>query len=248
MDHKNRRKLLPVNGLPHSDSFSSPQVRSLKSLSGQLFLTQKSRRPTRQPLPPIVPLDKQLGSIVTNRKAVVASPQRTLLSLTQKKLTLALPVPPSINHQYATVNGRRVLSSTGRRYKASVAQQILVALLKAPHRKDLLHNLRTHSLKFSIKFFFTSALRRDIDGGLKIAQDAICDALEINDNRIVEIHLYKTIDASCPRMECSLSIKPSSTVFPKPKTPQNTESKMRPTLQSSKFKVQRSKKNHIGIK
>ena len=218
-----RFNLLPVNGSPHSGSFSLSQVSSLNPLKRPLFIAKKSRRPMRPSSSPIVPLGKPLRSLASDRRAAVAFPQHTLLSLTQKKLTLALPVPPSINHQYATVNGRRVLSSTGRRYKANVAQYILAALMKSSQRKDLLHNLRTHSLKFSIRFFFTSALRRDIDGGLKIAQDAICDALEINDNRIVEIHLYKSIDATCPRMECSLSIKPSGTALPKRKTPKNTE-------------------------
>ena len=175
-------------------------------------------------------------SVVSSRTAVGGGPQDTLLSLTSKKLVLALPVPPSINHQYATVNGRRVLSSRGRRYKSGVAQQILAALLGSSERMHLLQNLRTHALKLSVRFFFTSALRRDIDGGLKIAQDAICDALEINDNRIVEIHLYKAIDAVCPRMECSLSITPTKTKLPKARTSINT-----------KFQVKRTSPRHFSL-
>ena len=158
-------------------------------------------------------------STLSSRTAIGDFPQETLLSISSKKLVLALPVPPSINHQYATVNGRRVLSSKGRRYKAGVAQQILAALLGSSQRMALLKNLRTHTLQLSVRFYFTSALRRDIDGGLKIAQDAICNALEINDNRIIEIHLYKTIDADCPRMECSLAVAPSKTRLPETKTP-----------------------------
>jgi len=171
-----------------------------------------------------------------SRTAVRGFPQETLLSITTKKLVLALPVPPSINHQYATVNGRRVLSSKGRRYKASVAQQILAALMSSSERKDLIKNLHTHFLKFSVRFFFTSALRRDIDSGLKIAQDAICDALEINDNRIVEIHLYKAIDAKCPRMECSLSITPTRTTLPKT-----------PTSRITNFQAKRTSPRHYSI-
>jgi crossover junction endodeoxyribonuclease RusA len=38
--------------------------------------------------------------------------------LAMPELALVLPLPPSINHQYATVNGRRVLSRAGRDYKA----------------------------------------------------------------------------------------------------------------------------------
>jgi crossover junction endodeoxyribonuclease RusA len=44
-----------------------------------------------------------------------------------------------------------------------------------------------------------------VDGGLKIAQDALCEGLGINDNRIVETHLYKSVDKTYPRMEIFLS-------------------------------------------
>jgi crossover junction endodeoxyribonuclease RusA len=43
-----------------------------------------------------------------------------------------------------------------------------------------------------------------LDGGLKISQDAICQAISLNDNRITEIHLHKDLDAARPRMECTL--------------------------------------------
>ena len=143
--------------------------------------------------------------LLASRPDFRAKLQHTILEILPTQLTLALPLPPSINHQYATVHGRRVLSSKGRQYKSSVAQQILTSLAMSTSKVALLKNLHTHSLNLSIKFFFSSALRRDIDGGLKIAQDAICDALDLNDNRIVEVHLYKAIDATCPRMECTLS-------------------------------------------
>ena len=35
-----------------------------------------------------------------------------------------LPLPPSINQQYATVQGRRVLSRAGREYKEVVARAV----------------------------------------------------------------------------------------------------------------------------
>jgi crossover junction endodeoxyribonuclease RusA len=123
-------------------------------------------------------------------------------------LFVVLPLPPSINHQYATVNGRRVLSAMGRSFKAQVAQHILLVLARSPHRGALLHTLGTSQLALSIHFFFMSSLRRDVDGGLKIAQDALCEALDLNDNRIVEIHLHKGQDSANPRTELSLS--PSS--------------------------------------
>ena len=49
-------------------------------------------------------------------------------------------------------------------------------------------------------------LRINLDGGLKIAQDAICTALEVNDNRVVDIHLVKRIDPLHPRIEIELEV------------------------------------------
>jgi crossover junction endodeoxyribonuclease RusA len=122
-----------------------------------------------------------------------------------QSIALTLPVPPSINHQYATVNGRRLLSSTGRAYKAQVGQLVWLRLAESPHRAILLSQLQSASLALSIRFYFTSALRRDVDGGLKIAQDALCEGLGLNDNRIVETHLYKHVDRTNPRIEVLLS-------------------------------------------
>ena len=118
---------------------------------------------------------------------------------------VTLPVPPSVNHQYATVNGRRLISSAGRAYKTQVGQLIWLKLAQSTHRTALLTRLQSEWLALSIRFYFTSALRRDVDGGLKIAQDALCEGLGINDNRIVETHLYKHIDKHNPRIEVYLT-------------------------------------------
>ena len=126
------------------------------------------------------------------------------ISVSPDHLDLTLPIPPSINHQYATVNGRRILSATGRAYKTQVAQQILLALARTPLRDQLLQTIRSEFLSLSIRFHFSAPLRRDVDGGLKITQDALCEALGINDNRILDIHLSKAQDATHPRTDVSL--------------------------------------------
>ncbi len=125
-------------------------------------------------------------------------------TISSDRLNLTLPIPPSINHQYATVNGRRILSATGRAFKTHVAQTILLALARAPKRTQLLKTVRSEFLGLSIRFHFSAPLRRDVDGGLKITQDALCDALGINDNRILDIHLSKALDTTHPRTEVSL--------------------------------------------
>ena len=118
------------------------------------------------------------------------------------ELRLVLPVPPSINHQYATVQGRRVLSRSGREFKAFVAEQVESWLDDHPHFDAAL--FQRHYLALTITFYFASVLRRDLDGGLKIAQDALCEALGVNDNLVIEIHLTKRVDRHCPRIEVHL--------------------------------------------
>lgn len=150
-----------------------------------------SRRPSAR----LAPASRRLAA-----SAVPAQPAASEISV-----SLILPVPPSINHQYATVNGRRLLSTAGRAYKAQVGQLVWLNLANSPDRSTLLAGLQSASLALSIRFYFTSALRRDVDGGLKIAQDALCEGLGINDNRIVETHLYKHVDKANPRIEVRLT-------------------------------------------
>ncbi len=175
-----------------------------------------SYRPLSQkavpPLPTITPTVQRRVTRVRRAQpridAATCLPQSTAHS-DPESFSLTLPVPPSINHQYATVSGRRLLSSEGRAYKAQVAQLVWLCLTQSAHRTPLLLRLKTESLALSIRFYFTSALRRDVDGGLKIAQDAICEGLDINDNRIVETHLYKHVDKTNPRIEVRVTTAPS---------------------------------------
>ena len=118
------------------------------------------------------------------------------------ELRLVLPLPPSINHQYATVQGRRVLARSGREFKALVAEEMESWLDDHPLFDVAL--FQRHYLALTITFYFASVLRRDLDGGLKIAQDALCEALGVNDNLVIEIHLSKRVDRHCPRIEVHL--------------------------------------------
>lgn len=166
-----------------------------------------------------------------NQKRPVEVPSPTNIgSVTPTQFIFELPLPPSINSQYATVNGRRVLSSTSRRYKASIGQILMGALAQSPHRITFLNAAQTHFLALSIHFYFPTLLRRDLDGGLKIAQDALCEAMGINDNRIVEIHLFKALDRETPRLDCTLSTTTPAPKrsTPKPRTPRLTNRRSRP--------------------
>ena len=119
-------------------------------------------------------------------------------------LRLTLPLPPSINEQYATVHGRRVSTLVARRFKQSVQQKIRELERSNQLTAGMREQLGAGYLALLLLFYFETPLKRDLDGGLKISQDALCSALGLNDNRIVSLHLLKYIDPLHPRLEAEL--------------------------------------------
>lgn len=116
------------------------------------------------------------------------------------RLSLTLPLPPSINEQYATVNGRRVSSEVARNFKREVREILRGLELQGALDKTLCQRLQEGYLSLVLEFYFASPLKRDLDGGLKITLDALCEALGVNDNRVVDLHLTKRIDPLHPHL------------------------------------------------
>ena len=102
------------------------------------------------------------------------------------------------------MRGRRVLSKDSRRYKKRVGKIIRRLRARGIISNALVAALRQGYVGLFIDFYFETPLRRDLDGGLKITQDAICEALGLNDNRVVDLHLVKRIDPLRPRIEVQL--------------------------------------------
>jgi crossover junction endodeoxyribonuclease RusA len=115
-------------------------------------------------------------------------------------LRLTLPLPPSINEQYATVDGHRVSSQVARRFKQQVQNFLRSLERQGILHDELLQRFRQGYLALFLDFHFTTPLKRDLDGGLKITQDALCEGLGLNDNRVVDIHLSKHIDPLHPHL------------------------------------------------
>src|SRR5215203_2134210 len=93
------------------------------------------------------------------------------------RLRLVLPLPPSINRQYATVGNRRVLTKDAREFKRDVKKTIDQALLSGKVTTSTEHELQKALIGVYLTFYFETPKRRDLDGGLKIALDAICTPL-----------------------------------------------------------------------
>lgn len=118
-------------------------------------------------------------------------------------LRLTLPLPPGVNNQYVTVGRRRVLSKTAQAFRRDVAAIIRERLI-SDDVESWLTAMRERPFACDLVFFFTTPFKRDLDGGLKIALDALCDSLGLDDRYIVSLTLEKRIDPLRPRMELEL--------------------------------------------
>jgi len=124
----------------------------------------------------------------------------TMIARAQFRLSL----PPGINSQYSTVNGRRVLSAEARRWKKAAS-----GALSGVFDPAFQERAQIGYLALFIDFYFETPFKRDLDGGLKIALDVICEALGTDDRRVVDIHLVKRIDPLRPHMDVELEILPT---------------------------------------
>jgi crossover junction endodeoxyribonuclease RusA len=124
--------------------------------------------------------------------------------VTVQRARFTLPLPPGVNHQYTRVGNRRVLSKEHRAFKRTVRKELGRLRLDDTLSDQFVHALKQGFVGLFLDFYFKTPLKRDLDGGLKIAQDAILDPLGVNDNRVVDIHLVKRIDPLRPRLEVEL--------------------------------------------
>lgn len=118
------------------------------------------------------------------------------------KLSLAVPVPPSLNNAYTNGrgHGRRVLTAEGRDYKARVAGQVLntSSLGWATGRPAL-----------TMRLYFPNRQRRDITNCVKLLEDALSEALGFDDCRVDRLLVERAgIDPVNPRCEVTLEVLP----------------------------------------
>lgn len=126
-----------------------------------------------------------------------------------KSVRFTLPLPPSINSQYTQAGNRRVLSKEHVSFKKQVRHKVHLLRVDGIITDEFIAALNSGYVGLFLDFYFESPLRRDLDGGLKITQDSLLDALSVNDNRVVDIHLVKRMDPSAPRVEVELEAIPS---------------------------------------
>ncbi len=118
---------------------------------------------------------------------------------------LTLPLPPSINEQYVVVGKRkRVLTKVAQTWKKDATKAISMlrdrSTISPVEERELARNL----LGVYMTFYFKTPMRRDLDGGLKIALDTIATNLGFDDRNVVDLHLTKQIDPLHPRLEVEI--------------------------------------------
>src|SRR3954469_15954534 len=96
-------------------------------------------------------------------------------------LSLTLPLPPGVNNQYVTMGNRRVLSKDARAFNRNVTKLIAQQRAEGHLGATTEAALKIGYLGVYLTFYFETPNRRDLDGGLKIALDALCRALDLDD-------------------------------------------------------------------
>lgn len=120
-------------------------------------------------------------------------------------LKLTLPMPPSINNQYVVVGKRkRVLSKVANTWKKDATRALQMMRDKSIISPVEEHAFQTNLLGVYMTFFFSTPMRRDLDGGVKITLDTIATALGFDDRNVVDMHLTKQIDPLHPRVEVEI--------------------------------------------
>jgi Holliday junction resolvase RusA-like endonuclease len=64
--------------------------------------------------------------------------------------------------------------------------------------------LKKIPMQLEIKFYLVAMYRSDLDGRIKIIQDALFKGLGLNDAYVVDLHVTKHLDKEYPRSEISM--------------------------------------------
>jgi Holliday junction resolvase RusA-like endonuclease len=96
--------------------------------------------------------------------------------------TVRLPLPPSVNHAFPTVRGRRVKSAEYTRWSQEAT------LLANMGGMPMVHS-RKGTAQWSLTTEYTfENWRSDMDNRYKVLIDWLCRRLSLNDNRLMTHH------------------------------------------------------------
>jgi Holliday junction resolvase RusA-like endonuclease len=113
---------------------------------------------------------------------------------------LTVGLPPSTNHLYATVRGRRVLSHEAKTYKGYVG---LYAAAEASKQGWRYEKGRRLAITFEVYF---KDFRRDVTNAVKVLEDSLAEGLGFND-RVVDSVLLKRMPNDPARPRCEVTVE-----------------------------------------
>ena len=122
--------------------------------------------------------------------------------LPKKKLFFSVPVPPSENHCFITVNNRRILTKEGKQFVIESAMRARIAAKKFNWNMS-----KESKVVVLLTFFFPSKRKKDTHNTLKVLMDSFEGILYDDDYwalpRIMDFH----IDRENPRLELVVYMK-----------------------------------------
>lgn len=113
-------------------------------------------------------------------------------------ICIVLPYPPSANRMYRMMRGHMVLSDVARAYEEDVGWRAKQYML------DRSIEITDAPVALTIRVFAPSP-RRDVDNCLKALLDGLEGVVFRNDRQVAELHVYREIDRTNPRVEVEVS-------------------------------------------
>jgi crossover junction endodeoxyribonuclease RusA len=122
------------------------------------------------------------------------------------RLTMVLPLPPSVNHLYANTPNGRIKTKEGKLYKMAVCEELQVQRARQ----------RTPDPPYEVWLWFMLPDRRvrDVSNMVKAIEDNVAEYLGYNDSLNHAMHLYKALDRDNPRAVMVLAHKDRAVPYP----------------------------------
>jgi crossover junction endodeoxyribonuclease RusA len=108
-------------------------------------------------------------------------------------MTVTLPFPPSTNHAYATVNGRRVKTAAARAYALEVAHRVREHARALTQAEQPPPDLTTERLAVKIVAHAPDNRRRDLSNLEKLATDAVFKQLGLDDSQVDHLEITRGV-------------------------------------------------------
>jgi Holliday junction resolvase RusA-like endonuclease len=106
---------------------------------------------------------------------------------------VSIPMPPSLNNVYVTnrTTGRRFLSKVGKAFKDQAGWTVREQVTACEREGIPLAASERYGITLFLYFGpARKGQRRDVSNRIKVAEDAVMEALGVDDSYISEVHAY----------------------------------------------------------